>query len=52
MELQYAQISSQLEFKSPPLSAYLFVGSLAALEALIFTYWVGLKLYQVGRCAE
>jgi hypothetical protein len=29
-------------------SGCLFLGSLGALEVLIFSYWIGLKLYQVS----
>ncbi|ORX39566.1 Oligosaccharyltransferase subunit Ribophorin II-domain-containing protein [Kockovaella imperatae] len=43
----YSQISPKLDYKTPPSSAYLFLVSLAALEALIFVYWVGLRLYQL-----
>ncbi|ORY23713.1 Oligosaccharyltransferase subunit Ribophorin II-domain-containing protein [Naematelia encephala] len=43
----FGKVSGELDFKSPPLSSWLFLSSLAALEALILTYWVALKLYHL-----
>nr|ODN86506.1 oligosaccharyltransferase complex subunit delta (ribophorin II) [Cryptococcus depauperatus CBS 7841] len=41
------KLSPSLRFQSPPVSSYIFLLVLAALETLIFVYWVGLKLYQL-----
>lgn len=45
---QVGKVYPSLEMRSAPSSSYIFIGTLAALEALIFTYWVGLKLYEVS----
>ncbi|KAK8865864.1 hypothetical protein IAR55_001012 [Kwoniella newhampshirensis] len=42
-----SNIFPSLNFQSPPVSSYIFLLVLAAIETLIFVYWVGLKLYQL-----
>lgn len=46
--IQFGKISPQLKYTTPPTSTYLFLITLAGLEGLILTYWVGLRLYQVS----
>ncbi|WWC86167.1 uncharacterized protein L201_001040 [Kwoniella dendrophila CBS 6074] len=41
------KISPSLNFQTPPVSSYVFLLVLGALEALIFVYWLRLKLYHL-----
>ncbi|OCF31126.1 oligosaccharyltransferase complex subunit delta (ribophorin II) [Kwoniella heveanensis BCC8398] len=41
------KIFPSLNFQTPPVSSYVFLLVLTAIEGLIFVYWVGLKLYQL-----
>ncbi|WWC58553.1 uncharacterized protein I303_101096 [Kwoniella dejecticola CBS 10117] len=41
------KLSPSLSFQTPPTSSYVFLLVLAALEALIFVYWLKLKLYHL-----
>ncbi|OCF55526.1 oligosaccharyltransferase complex subunit delta (ribophorin II) [Kwoniella mangroviensis CBS 10435] len=41
------KISPSLNFQTPPVSSYIFLLVLGALEALIFVYWLRLKLYHL-----
>ncbi|WVR05815.1 hypothetical protein IAU60_002840 [Kwoniella sp. DSM 27419] len=41
------KISPSLNLQTPPVSSYVFLLVLAAIEGLIVVYWVGLKLYQL-----
>ncbi|WRT64080.1 uncharacterized protein IL334_001008 [Kwoniella shivajii] len=41
------KISPSLNFQSPPTSSYIFLTVLGAIEALIFVYWLRLKLYHL-----
>ncbi|KAL0252763.1 hypothetical protein I308_102155 [Cryptococcus tetragattii IND107] len=43
----FGKLSPSLNFQTPPVSSYVFLLVLAAIETLIFVYWVGLKLYQL-----
>ncbi|WVQ71234.1 hypothetical protein IAR50_000759 [Cryptococcus sp. DSM 104548] len=50
------KLSPSLNFQAPAFSSVVFLVVLAAIETLIFVYWVGLKLYQLlppflGLCA-